>query len=40
MESPHISESIKLSLSKQLENLNPFLLRKAMETKLKKIFPL
>jgi hypothetical protein len=38
MESPHISESVKLSLSKQLENLNPFLLRNARETKLKKIF--
>jgi hypothetical protein len=30
-------EAVKLSLSKQLENLNPFLLRKTMETKLKKI---
>ena len=38
MESPHITESIKRSLSKQLENLNPFLLRKAMDKKLKKIF--
>jgi hypothetical protein len=38
MESPHIPESVKLSLSKQLENRNPFLLRNAMETKLKKIF--
>jgi hypothetical protein len=40
MESPHISESVRLSLSKQIENLNPFLLRKTMETKLKKIFSL
>jgi hypothetical protein len=38
MESPHIHESLKLSLSKQLENLNPFLLRKTMDKKLKKIF--
>jgi len=40
MESPHMPEAVKLSLSKQLENLNPFLLRKAMETKLRKIFSL
>jgi len=33
-------ETVKLSLSKQLENLNPFLLRNAMETKLKKVFSL
>jgi hypothetical protein len=38
MESPHIQESVKLSLSKQLENLNPFLLRKTMDKKMKKIF--
>lgn len=38
IESPHIQESVKLSLSKQLENLNPFLLRKTMDKKLKKIF--
>jgi hypothetical protein len=38
IESPHIQESVKLSLSKQLEYLNPFLLRKAMDTKMKKIF--
>jgi hypothetical protein len=38
MESPHIQESVKLSLSKQLENLNPFLLRKIMDKKMKKIF--
>jgi len=38
MESPHIKESVKLSLSKQLEKLNPFLLRKAMDKKLKNIF--
>jgi hypothetical protein len=29
MESPHIRESVKLSLSKQLEKLNPFLLKKS-----------
>jgi hypothetical protein len=40
MESPHMPEKVKLSLSKQLENLNPFLLRKIMETKLKKILSL
>jgi hypothetical protein len=38
MESTHIQESVKLSLSKQLENLNPFLLRKTMDKKMKKIF--
>jgi len=38
MESPHIRESVKESLSKQLENLNPFLLRKTMDKKMKKIF--
>jgi hypothetical protein len=35
---PYIHESIKHSLSKQLEKLNPFLLRKTMDKKLKKIF--
>jgi len=38
MDSPHIQESVKLSLSKQLENLNPFMLRKTMDKKLKIIF--
>jgi hypothetical protein len=38
MDSPHIQESVKLSLSKQLENLNPFMLRKTMDKKLKMIF--
>jgi hypothetical protein len=38
MDSPHIQESVKLSLSKQLETLNPFLLRKIMDKKMKKIF--
>jgi len=38
MDSPHIHESVKLSLSKQLENLNPFMLRKTMDKKLKIIF--
>jgi hypothetical protein len=36
--STHVSDSVKTSLSKQLENLNPFLLRKAVEKKLKTIF--
>ena len=38
MESPHIHQSVKASLSKQLENLNPFLLRKIMDKKLKIVF--
>jgi len=38
MDSPHVHESVKLSLSKQLENLNPFMLRKTMDKKLKIIF--
>jgi hypothetical protein len=38
MESPHIGPSIKRHLAKQFEGLNPFVLRKAMEIKLKKIF--
>lgn len=36
-ESPHISPDIKQLLSKQLEKLNPFVLREAMEKKLKNI---
>jgi hypothetical protein len=38
IESPHIPDSIKKALTKQLATLNPFLLRKAMEIKLQKIF--
>jgi len=38
MESPYINESVKHSLTKQLEKLNPFLLRKIMDKKLKNIF--
>jgi len=38
MDSPHIQESVKRSLSNQLENLNPFMLRKTMDKKLKIIF--
>jgi len=38
LNSPHIPPQIKDSLSKQLETLNPFVLRKAMEEKLKRIF--
>jgi len=37
VESPHISLDIKQLLSKQLEKLNPFVLREAMEKKLKNI---
>lgn len=40
MESDYIPNAVKKDLSKQLEKLNPFLLRKNMETKLKKIFSL
>jgi hypothetical protein len=38
MESPHVPSPVKQDLFEQLENLNPFVLRKAMENKLKKIF--
>ncbi len=38
MASVHVSESIKQSLEKKLETLNPFVLRETMEAKLKKIF--
>jgi len=38
MDSSHIQEKVKLSLSKLLEKLNPFLLRKIMDKKMKKIF--
>ncbi len=38
MESPYIEESVKRSLMKQLENLNPFRLKKIMDKKLNKIF--
>lgn len=38
MDSPQISATVKQILSQQLHILNPFLLRKAMETKLKIIF--
>jgi hypothetical protein len=40
MESAHVEPAIKHALTKQLENLNPFLLRIQMELKLKKIFDL
>ena len=40
MDSPHIPDTIKKDLSKQFAKLNPFLLRKNMEIKLKKIFSL
>jgi hypothetical protein len=38
MESTYIPDSVKYSLSKQLEKLNPFMLRENMDKKLKKIF--
>jgi hypothetical protein len=38
LESPHISPHVKQTLSKQLESLNPFMLRKIMDEKLKRIF--
>jgi hypothetical protein len=38
MESPHIGETVKKTLTKQLSTLNPFVLREAMESKLKEIF--
>ena len=38
IDSPRISPETKLSLTKQLASLNPFVLRKAMEEKIKKIF--
>lgn len=40
LESKHIPDNIKRSLSKQLEKLNPFLLRKIIDYKLKKILNL
>jgi hypothetical protein len=38
MESAHISETVKKTLTTQLKTLNPFVLREAMESKLKEIF--
>ena len=38
LESKHVDSSVKRSLKEQFENLNPFQLRKAIETKMKKIF--
>jgi len=38
MESSHIQKSVKSSLAKQLEKPNPFLLRKTIDNKMKKIF--
>jgi hypothetical protein len=40
MLSPYIQDSLKLSLSEQLEILNPFMLRKSIDQKLKRIFTL
>ncbi len=38
MESPHVEPSVKQTLAKQLEELNPFVLRKAIDNRLKKVF--
>ena len=38
MESPDIGETVKKALTMQLNSLNPFVLRHAMESKLKEIF--
>ncbi|MCX5852077.1 MAG: integrase [Deltaproteobacteria bacterium] len=38
--SPHIPDAVKHALAKQLAQQNPFLLRKTMDIKLKKIFSL
>jgi hypothetical protein len=38
IESPHISDEVKEVLTKEVEKLNPFMLRKVMEAKLKKVF--
>lgn len=40
LDSPYVPASIKGALRKQFENLNPFMLKKAMEAKLKNIFRL
>jgi hypothetical protein len=40
LESPHVPQQVKRSLTKQIENLNPFVLREAMERKISKIFSL
>lgn len=40
LQSPHVLPSVKNTLSKQLEQLNPFMLRKNIEAKLDKIFKL
>jgi hypothetical protein len=40
IESPHVPSSVKHNLSAELESLNPFVLRRAMEEKLKTIFNL
>jgi hypothetical protein len=37
IESPHIGETVKKALTTQLKTLNPFVLREAMESKLKEI---
>jgi len=36
-ESTHVEESIKRKLARQLEGLNPFVLRKAIDTRIRKV---
>jgi len=38
LESPYVDDAIKRSLKEQMDNLNPFKLRKEMERKLKAVF--
>jgi hypothetical protein len=40
LDSPHISQAIKDALTKRVAKFNPFLLKQAMNTKIKKIFSL
>lgn len=40
LDSPDMFDEIKKKLADLFQTLNPFILRKAMEKKLKKIFPL
>jgi len=38
LESKHVKPSVKRSLKEQFDTLNPFRLRKAIETKMKRMF--
>jgi hypothetical protein len=40
LESPHVDDAVKQSLKEQMNNLNPFHLRKEIEKKLKAVFTL